>query len=44
MTGRKMEVPVRKILVGWPSDKAAGRDAMANPGSERFAEPRACSG
>jgi acetoacetyl-CoA synthetase len=31
LTGKKMEVPVRKILMGWPMDKAAGRDAMANP-------------
>jgi hypothetical protein len=23
LTGKKMEVPVRKILMGWPSDKAA---------------------
>jgi acetoacetyl-CoA synthetase len=42
LTGKKMEVPVRKILMGWPSDKAAGRDAMANPESieyfVRFAE------
>jgi acetoacetyl-CoA synthetase len=28
-----MEVPVRKILMGWPSDKAADRDTMANPES-----------
>jgi acetoacetyl-CoA synthetase len=42
LTGKKMEVPVRNILMGWPSDKAAGRDAMANPESidyfVRFAE------
>lgn len=31
LTGKKMEVPVRKILMGWPPDKAANRDAMANP-------------
>jgi acetoacetyl-CoA synthetase len=31
LTGKKMEVPVRKILMGWPLEKAAGRDAMANP-------------
>lgn len=33
LTGKKMEVPVRKILLGWPVDKAASRDAMANPES-----------
>ncbi|AXQ27893.1 acetoacetate--CoA ligase [Solimonas sp. K1W22B-7] len=31
LTGKKMEVPVRKILVGWPLEKAASRDAMMNP-------------
>ncbi|MGQ0620074.1 MAG: acetoacetate--CoA ligase [Panacagrimonas sp.] len=33
LTGKKMEVPVRKILMGWPLEKAASRDAMANPGA-----------
>ena len=31
LTGKKMEVPVRKILMGWAPEKAASRDAMANP-------------
>jgi acetoacetyl-CoA synthetase len=31
LTGKKMEVPVRKILMGWPLEKAASRDAMTNP-------------
>jgi acetoacetyl-CoA synthetase len=31
LTGKKMEVPVRKILCGVPADKAANRNAMANP-------------
>jgi len=31
LTGKKMEVPVRKILMGWPVEKAASRDAMSNP-------------
>jgi acetoacetyl-CoA synthetase len=31
LTGKKMEVPVRKILMGWSLDKAASRDAMMNP-------------
>ena len=31
LTGKKLEVPVRKILMGWPLAKAASRDAMANP-------------
>ena len=31
LTGKKMEVPVRKILLGQAADKVASRDAMANP-------------
>jgi len=31
LTGKKMEVPVRKILLGVAPDKAANRDAVANP-------------
>ncbi|AFQ49935.1 acetoacetate--CoA ligase [Burkholderia cepacia] len=31
LTGKKMEVPVRKILMGQRVDSAASRDAMANP-------------
>jgi acetoacetyl-CoA synthetase len=31
LTGKKMEVPVRKILLGTPPDQAANRNAMANP-------------
>jgi acetoacetyl-CoA synthetase len=31
LTGKKMEVPVRKILLGTPPDRAANRNAMANP-------------
>ena len=33
LTGKKMEVPVRKILMGWPPEKSASRDAMKNPES-----------
>ena len=35
-TGKKMEVPVRKILLGQQTDKAANRSAMANPASLDF--------
>jgi acetoacetyl-CoA synthetase len=39
LTGKKMEVPVRKILLGVPPDQAANRNAMANPESlEAFVE------
>ena len=31
LTGKKMEVPVRKILMGKPAERVASRDAMANP-------------
>jgi acetoacetyl-CoA synthetase len=33
LTGKKMEIPVRKILLGAPAEKAASRDAMSNPDS-----------
>jgi acetoacetyl-CoA synthetase len=35
-TGKKMEVPVRKILRGAPAAAAANRNAMANPDSLDF--------
>ena len=31
LTGKKMEVPVRRILAGMPATKAANRDAVTNP-------------
>ena len=31
LTGKKMEIPVRKLLLGTPLGKAASRDAMMNP-------------
>lgn len=33
LTGKKMEVPIKKRLLGQPMAKAATRDAMANPAS-----------
>jgi acetoacetyl-CoA synthetase len=33
LTGKKMEVPVRKLLLGVPLEKAANVNAMANPSS-----------
>jgi len=33
LTGKKMEVPVRKLLLGVPVEKAANVNAMANPSS-----------
>jgi acetoacetyl-CoA synthetase len=38
LTGKKMEVPVRKLLLGVPADQTANVNAMANPDSlEEFA-------
>ncbi|WP_229814370.1 acetoacetate--CoA ligase [Novosphingobium colocasiae] len=31
LTGKKMEVPIRKLLMGMPAEKVVSRDAMANP-------------
>jgi acetoacetyl-CoA synthetase len=31
LTGKKMEVPIRRILMGVPLEKAVNRDAAANP-------------
>jgi acetoacetyl-CoA synthetase len=36
LTGKKMEVPVRKLLLGLPREKVASADAMANPASLDF--------
>ncbi|HEY6389397.1 MAG TPA: acetoacetate--CoA ligase [Candidatus Acidoferrum sp.] len=36
LTHKKMEVPVRKILLGVPVEQAANRSAMANPDSLDF--------
>ncbi|MGE0314541.1 MAG: acetoacetate--CoA ligase [Lautropia sp.] len=31
LTGKKLEIPVKRILLGHPLEKAVNRDAMANP-------------
>jgi acetoacetyl-CoA synthetase len=36
LTGKKMEVPVRKLLLGAAPEKVASADAMANPASLDF--------
>ncbi|MGB6496792.1 MAG: hypothetical protein WBF09_07345, partial [Candidatus Acidiferrum sp.] len=36
LTRKKMEVPVRKILMGVPPERAANRNAMTNPESLAF--------
>ena len=48
LSGKKMEVPVRKLLMGWPADKAFSADAMRNPHSmdwfADFARDRSAKG
>jgi acetoacetyl-CoA synthetase len=36
LTGKKMEVPVRKLLLGMARDKVASSDSMSNPESLEF--------
>jgi acetoacetyl-CoA synthetase len=36
LTGKKMEVPVRRILMGVPAEKAANRSAVSDPGALDF--------
>jgi acetoacetyl-CoA synthetase len=36
LIGKKMELPVRKILLGQPVEQAANPDAMSNPESIQF--------
>jgi acetoacetyl-CoA synthetase len=36
LTGKKLEVPVRRLLMGMAPDKAANRSAMSNPDSLGF--------
>ena len=31
MTGKKLELPVKRILLGDPPEKVASRDALADP-------------
>jgi acetoacetyl-CoA synthetase len=33
LSGKKMEVPIKKLLLGHPLNKVANTDAMANPAS-----------
>jgi acetoacetyl-CoA synthetase len=36
LSGKKMEVPVRRVLLGQPLEQAVTLDAMGNPGSIQF--------
>ena len=31
LSGKVLEVPVKRILMGTPAEKAASRDSLANP-------------
>ncbi len=31
LTGKKLEVPIRKLMLGWPEEKSVSRDTMRNP-------------
>jgi acetoacetyl-CoA synthetase len=33
LTGKKLELPIKKLLLGQPIDKVVNRDALANPAS-----------
>jgi acetoacetyl-CoA synthetase len=48
LSGKKMELPIKKLLLGHPLEQVAHRDAMANPGSldwfVAFARQRAGTG
>ena len=33
LTGKKQELPIKKLLLGQPIEKVVNKDAMANPAS-----------
>lgn len=33
LSGKKLEVPIKRLLLGEPVDRIVNRDALANPGS-----------
>ena len=52
LSGKKQELPIKKLLLGQPIEKVVNKDAMANPGcldwyvafaAERAAQPVAAS-
>ena len=36
LSGKVLEVPVKRILMGTPADQAASRDSLANPNALDF--------
>jgi acetoacetyl-CoA synthetase len=44
LSGKKLEIPVKRILTGVPADVAASRGSLADPGSLAWFEQRAATG
>ncbi|SLN62404.1 acetoacetate--CoA ligase [Oceanibacterium hippocampi] len=44
LSGKKLEIPVRRLLLGHPADKVASRDALADPGALDWYAALAASG
>jgi acetoacetyl-CoA synthetase len=45
LSGKALEVPVKRILMGTPAEKAASRDSLANPAAlDYFTEMAAAPG
>lgn len=48
ITGKKLEVPIKKLLLGYPLEQVVNRDSLANPASldwyVQFARARASAG
>jgi acetoacetyl-CoA synthetase len=36
LSGKVLELPVKRILMGTPPERAASRDSLANPGALDF--------
>ena len=36
LSGKKQELPIKKLLLGQPIEKVVNKDAMANPASPRL--------
>jgi acetoacetyl-CoA synthetase len=43
LSGKILEVPVKRILMGTPADEVASRDSLANPGALRYFEELAAA-
>ena len=47
LTGKKMEVPIKRLLMGWKLERVASRDSMRDPAAMdwfvRYAEAQRAS-